>query len=855
MAEEGLTSMAINNNDRVDEYSEGAPLLRSSTEETQFTSDEPLDPRDPATVRAIFAQDVSEAENGGGVSGDGDRNAESSGFSGTTFGASALGLVQMMKQKPRWMKYLAGVLGAVVVILILRATWHAIHNTGRRRQDVEVCMTPECITVAAGIIADADLTADPCEDFYQFTCGGWVAKHDLRPEQGAYATSSVMYEDSLRLSRELLEGDAPDNSPSGLDIWSKASGVYTACMDVERISNLGAEPLYPILQDIMSSYPVYEDTLVQNASTWATGKMFVKDASNGPIVSAGVKLDTAADLTETVLYLEKLAVTALVQFDISADDKDPDYNIMRIYQPMNGLPSKDYYHMQAIVDGYVAAIKDVLANVLDEAVHMVDPTSDAVTRNDRYEKLARSVVEFEGKLADIGLDYEELFDGSKTYNPYTPRQVQEMFGALNIAHLVRSMTGSSELPSTIIVTYPKYLEDLNSVLSSTTRETLQTYFLWKATEVFASHLSESAASPVTEFRNKLRGIDSSVRTERWKVCVNEVDSLTGWILGRYYVDKAFSPSAKTLGEDIINDIKSAFITKLDVLPWMDVRTKSVAISKVHNIVQKIGYPDASPDIKSNEDLAKYYKELNISATGYFENYMSARKNAASEMWSNLGEKTDRAAWEMTPATVNAYYNPPLGEIVFPAGILQPPVFSEHQPSYLNYGAFGAVAGHELSHAFDNQGRFYDERGVLNDWWTASTSKEFDDRAQCFVDQYSEYYITDENGKELHVNGKLTEGENIADNGGIAAAFKAWREHEVKNPSAVLPGLNLTKEQLFFVNYGRWWCSKSRPGTAAQRIYTDPHSPAFVRVLAAADDSQDFIDAFQCKNKQPRCVLW
>ncbi|KAK9239731.1 hypothetical protein V1525DRAFT_16115 [Lipomyces kononenkoae] len=730
----------------------------------------------------------------------------------------------------------------IVFVLILRGLWKVTHRPNSDAPEEEVCLTPECVTVAAGILADVDLTADPCDNFFQYTCGGWIAKHDLRADQGDYFTSTVMYEDSLRLSRQILEGEYTGASAADREIWDKATGVYAACMDTDRIASRGAEPIYAVLEKIMSTYPVYEGTV-------ETVKLWVEGSSSG-IFTKAVRT-AAADLTETVLYLQTLAITALVQFSIEADDMDPDYTTLKLYQPMNGLPSKDYYSMPAVVENYVVAIKQVLANVLVDA----NSSLSAAEADARYEQLAKDVVDFETKLANIGMDLEDLYDGSKTYHPYSLTELQKTFGGIDFANVIRSMTGSSTLPPKVIVSYPKFLVDLNTVVASASRETLQTYFLWKAIEVLATHLAESAAQPVTEFRNKLRGIDVSVRPERWKTCVNEVDSLTGWILGKYYVDETFSPEAKLMGEEIINGIKDAFVEKLNILPWMDIRTKGVAIDKVHNIVQKIGYPDQSPNVKSAQNLAEYYKTLSVSSTTFFENYVSARQQAATEEWEALGKLTDRAAWDMTPATVNAYYNPPLGEIVFPAGILQPPVFSESQPSYMNYGAFGAVAGHELSHAFDNQGREYDEHGVLHDWWTPATAREFDSKAQCFIDQYSEYTVVDESGNILHVNGKLTEGENIADNGGIAAAFNAWKKHEAASPSPLLPGLNLTKEQIFFVNYGRWWCGKIRPGTAAQRIYTDPHSPSFVRVLAVAEDSQDFIDAFQCKNKQPRCVLW
>ncbi|KAK9468482.1 hypothetical protein V1512DRAFT_259596 [Lipomyces arxii] len=788
-----------------DDEADSAPLLTSET-----TNEIPY-PTNHETVTAIFASDDSAV------------NPEAPG----------------PKRRPFWMKLALAFVAFLLFLLVLRGIWNLSHRN--RDPTAQVCMTPECVTVAAGILADTDLNADPCNDFFQYTCGGWIDSHDLRPEQGDYFTSTVMFEDSLRLSRQILEGPFPGGDAADREIWDKATSVYSACMDTDRITSRGAMPIYPILEKIMATYPVLSNTF-ETVQTWLEAPVGTFESNSRA---------TADDLTEAVIYLQTLAVTAIIQFDIDADDMNPDYTALKLYQPMNGLPSKDYYARETITTEYAIAIKNVLANVLQDA----NSTLSAAETDARYEQLAKEVVAFETRLANIGMDLEELFDGSKTYHPYTPYQLQQAFSSLDFNHIIKTMTKSTSLPSQIIVSYPQYLTDLTTVLSTTSRETLQTYFLWKAIEVLATHLSDDAAQPVTEFRNRLRGIDPSVRSQRWQTCVREVDSLTGWILGRYYTEVAFSPVAKQIGEDIIYGIKDAFIEKLTRLPWMDAMTKGVAIEKVNNIVQKIGYPDQSPNVKDASNLADYYKDMHVSPTTFFENYVAAREIAATEEWESLGKLTDRAQWAMTPATVNAYYNPPLGEIVFPAGILQPPVFSESQPSYMNYGAFGAVAGHELSHAFDNQGREYDQHGVLNDWWTADTSREFDSRAQCFIDQYSEYSVIDEEGNVLHVNGKLTEGENIADNGGIAAAFAAWKKTELTSPSMLLPGVNLTKEQLFFVNYGRWWCGKIRPGTAAQRIYTDPHSPSFVRVLAAMEDSQDFIDAFKCTAKTPRCVLW
>lgn len=255
-------------------------------------------------------------------------------------------------------------------------------------------------------------------------------------------------------------------------------------------------------------------------------------------------------------------------------------------------------------------------------------------------------------------------------------------------------------------------------------------------------------------------------------------------------------------------------------------------------------------------LEKYYAGVNITEDGFLNNELGMRALADKQEWEVLGKPVDRDTWGMTASTVNAYYNPPGNEIVFPAGIMQPFVFDVNVPEYLSYGAFGSVAGHELSHAFDSTGRHYDQNGNYTDWWTNSTVKNFKEKADCFVKQYSNFTVDAPDGKTLHVNGRLTLGENIADAGGVSAAFSAWKKRAAKKPNQDLPGLeHFTQEQLFFVSYGSWWCGKSRPASAVNRIYTDPHAPVWARILGTTANSKDFLEAFQCPKKEPVCQLW
>ena len=256
---------------------------------------------------------------------------------------------------------------------------------------------------------------------------------------------------------------------------------------------------------------------------------------------------------------------------------------------------------------------------------------------------------------------------------------------------------------------------------------------------------------------------------------------------------------------------------------------------MHAIVQKIGYPTKSPDIRNSSALQAYYDSVEISPQAYFNNTISIAQFNTREEWAALGKPTNRDEWGMTADTVNAYYNPPGNEIVFPAGIMQKPVFYDPSvPQYLTYGAFGAVSGHELSHAFDSTGRHYDQRGNYTDWWNNATVQAFKEKAQCFINQYEDFTVTNPHGEDLHLNGRLTLGENIADAGGLNAAFKAWKANENNNgASQTLPGLqDFSKEQLFFVSYANWWCGKTRPETAIELVFRDPHAPTWARILVS-----------------------
>lgn len=422
--------------------------------------------------------------------------------------------------------------------------------------------------------------------------------------------------------------------------------------------------------------------------------------------------------------------------------------------------------------------------------------------------------------------------------------------------LIRDLAPSDYEVKRVIVTSPSYLKALSAVVSDAGTDVLRTYFAWRTVQSFASSVEADELKPYKRFSNELSGKDPDSAPERWRRCVGHVDAGLGWLLSRFFVEKAFSADAKDFGDTIIKDIKTEFVKKLKATEWMDEMTTDRAINKVHNIIQKIGYPTSSPDITDAKELRDYYKDVNVSSSDFFGNVLSARAFDTARDWAALGKPVDRNEWGMSVPTVNAYYNPPGNEIVFPAGIMQFPVFDVEAPAYLSYGAFGSVAGHELSHAFDSTGRHYDENGNLTDWWTDATVEAFKKRTDCFVDQYANYTVDGPDGKPLHVNGRLTLGENIADAGGLSASFQAWQRRSAEKPNKHLPGLeHFTQEQLFFVSYSNWWCGKARKDSAISRIYTDPHAPKWARILGTMANSREFRESFQCKQKEPTCELW
>jgi endothelin-converting enzyme len=625
---------------------------------------------------------------------------------------------------------------------------------------------------------------------------------------------SIMSDVNTALMRSILESPYPTNTSinstyatgdaASLDKqnFDKMIAAYDSCMDVEAIDAAGAKPL----KDILDAY-------VSQGSSNAT-----------------------VDLTDKLIWVQTYGGSGIVQAAVTADDKNPNVTTVALTTGLFGLDAKEYYSDKEALANYTTAIIGMFDNLYGKDKH------------ESNQKIADSIVMLEKALSDASPNASQAGDVEYYYNPTPIAEADAMLPEISFSRLIKAFAPSNYTIGDVIVYSPDYFQKISPILKNTTSETIDSYLEWVLIQTWATRLSDNVSAPYRRLQNELQGKDPEALAERWRTCFAEVDTNLPWIESAFFVREAFSPEAKTYGERIITDIEDVFEAKLKTYEWMSDEVKELAIQKVQNMVEKIGYPDISPNIQDPKALADLYASLNVTDS-YFENGLAYNNFTIKGAWSDLSHPTDKNKWFMTAPTVNAYFNPPSNEIAFPAGIMQQPLFNLDLPGYVSYGAFGAVA-------FDSSGSHYDENGAYRDWWDNATLAAFENKTQCFIDQFSEYTITTPTGEKLNINGELTQGENVADTGGLSAAFTAWQKSNEAEPNQLLPGLEeYTREQLFYLAFGGVWCGERRPAEAVRRIYSDPHSPPSVRILGTVANQRGFKEAFKCANKEPACELW
>ena len=651
--------------------------------------------------------------------------------------------------------------------------------------------TPKAIEFSVG---NMDLKTDPCVDFYQYACGGWMANNPIPPDQAVWVNFDVLAERNRAILQDILE--KASTSKPGRDADSQKIGdFYHACMDVPSIDRQGLNPLATLLNEIRGA----------------------GDKKALLLVSARLGVD---------------GVSAFLGFGVGPDAKDSQINIAQLGQGGFSLPDRDYYLKDDAK--YVDIRKQYLEHVR-KILQLAGATPAEAAAG------AQAVLKIETELAKAALDRVSLRDPNATYHKMT---VQQLAGLTPVVDWPKffSLSGAPAIES-LNVSEPAFLQGLEKTVASHSLGDLKIYLRWQLLHHEADLLPAAFETETFAFFGKVL-TGALEQKPRWKRCVDLVDGDLGFALGRKYVEETFGAEGKQKTLEIVHQIESALHTDIEHLDWMTPATKKEALVKLAAVANKIGYPDKWRD----------YSSVRIDRNDAAGNDLRATEFESQRLARQIGKPVDRTEWYMTPPTVNAYYNPQENNINFPAGILQPPFFDNKMDDAVNYGAVGMVIGHELTHGFDDQGRQFDADGNLKDWWTPEDAKEFEKRAQCFIDEYSSFVATD----SIHLNGKLTLGENTADNGGMRLAFMALMDSLKSKPQPKIDGF--TPEQRFFLGFGQIWCNNIRPEAAALRATVDPHSPGKHRVNGVVSNMPEFQKAFACKANQPMvrhpaCRVW
>ncbi|XP_076628032.1 M13 family metallopeptidase neprilysin 3 isoform X3 [Colletes latitarsis] len=718
----------------------------------------------------------------------------------------------------------AGLLLMVVLLSIVISSkngWNEaqiLHVTSHG-EDGTYCLTEHCVTVAASSINSIDRSVDPCEDFYEYACGGWIKKNPIPDGNSMWGTFSKLEQDNQLVVKNVLEKPMSDMKSKA---EKKAKYYFLSCMDAnDTIETLGAKPMLDLL-DTIGGWNVSGKF---NLSAWS--------------------LQNSMQLLQNVYNMDGLFTWA-----VNEDDRNSTRHIIQIDQGGLTLPTADNY-LNVTENG------KVLLAYLDYMTKIGVLLGGE--RNSTRSQM-REVIEFETKLAKIMTPLEERRDEEKLYNLMSLDELQRKAPFMswvdyfqNATHLVNKKINSK----TMIVNFaPEYFVKLSKLVleyneTNSGKVVLNNYLVWQTVRSLTGCLSKPFRDAYKGLKKALIG--SEGREEQWRYCVSDTNNVMGFAIGAMFVRDVFHGKSKPMAEKMIDQVRKAFTKNLKNLDWMDADTRRAAEEKANAITDMIGFPYF---ILNPSELDNLYKDLTIKQNEYFQNNIQVNKYNLRKNLEKLDQPVNKTTWIMTPPTVNAYYRPTKNQMVFPAGILQSPFYDMENPNSLNFGGIGVVMGHELTHAFDDQGREYDLHGNLNQWWNNATIDRFKNRTECFVEQYNSFEV---HGR--HVNGRQTLGENIADNGGLKAAYHAY----VTKPKSYkdqlpLPGLNLTHRQLFFLNFAQVWCSAATSEAIALQIEKDSHCPPKYRVIGPLSNLPEFATEFNCSNGSRmnpvhKCEVW
>ncbi|HTR97986.1 MAG TPA: M13 family metallopeptidase [Candidatus Acidoferrales bacterium] len=633
--------------------------------------------------------------------------------------------------------------------------------------------------------ANFDTTCSPCRDFDEYANGGWIKTHSIPSTMSAWGSFAELAERNQATLYEILERAEHDKqAPAGSD--EQRLGVYYgSCMDSLEAEREGMKPMQPLLSAI-----------------------------------DGMK--SKSDLPAEVAWLHAHGVRALFLFGAFQDAKNSDRMIANAAQGGLGLPDRDYYLKR---DSASTATRKEYADHIVRSFQLTG-TSESDAR-----AAAGQIVDIETALARKSNTNIQRRDPYANYHFVSVADLERMTPSFDWAAYIAKRNGPAF--DSVNVGQPTFFAGLDSVIAATPLPAWQAYLRWRVIEDAEPTLSSAFVAEDFRFSRVLSG--GTEMQPRWKRCLRATDIGLGDALGQVYVKEHFPPEAKQRALKLVHNLEAALDDRLKVLDWMSDSTRQAARIKLAAFAERIGYPDKWRD----------YSAVKLAPGPFFDNRQSVRVAETKRQYDKIGKPTERGEWTMTAPTVNAFYSPTLNSINFPAGILQPPFYDPSWDDAANYGAIGAVIGHEMTHGFDDQGRLFDPKGNLRDWWQPDDATRFRTRATKVAEQFSGYTILD----SVHVNGRLTLGENIADLGGLALAYAALQKELAGKPR---PGLieGFTPEQRFFLAYAAIWRRLQRPEAARTQVNTDPHAPGHWRVDGPLSNLEEFAKAFGCKDGDP-----
>jgi putative endopeptidase len=646
--------------------------------------------------------------------------------------------------------------------------------------------------------ANFNTSVRPQDDFYEYVNGNWIKKNPIPATETGWGNFNVLNEKSQAALRSICEESAANTKAAAGSNEQKIGDFFASGMDSAAIE---AEKLYAIQ----------------------------------PMLDRISQMKFPADITLTIAALHKVQAGAGFGFFVMADMKDSKVNMPYLFQNGTGLPEKDYY-----LSDDLKSFRESYKTHLHNMFKLMGDDEATATKN------AEMVFDFEKKLADSSMSAVEMRDQEKQYNKMTIAEVKKL--APDFSWPVYFKTLQAPDMKEIIVAQPAFMRQFNKMITTEPIAAWKAYCRWHLVHLCAAKLYKPIADENFAFYGTaLSGAQK--QQPRWKRVLATTDGALGEALGQLYVARNFSEESKKRVNVMVDNLMAAYTERIKTRDWMSDPTKQAALAKLGTILRKLGFPDKWRD----------YSGLNISRKSYVMNFLHSNTFDVSYNLNKLNKPVDRMEWGMTPATINAYYNPSNNEIVFPAAIMQAPFFDARADDAVNYGAMGAIIGHELTHGFDDQGSMFDSEGNMKNWWSEDDTKQFNAKTQQLVNQFNNFVAID--SMNLHVNGELTLGENIADLGGLTIAYYAYKHSLIgKEAPAKIDGF--TGEQRFFMSWAQGWRNSQRPNALINMVKTNPHAPAKFRVLGPLSNMQEFYDAFgvqptdkMYRKPEDRVLIW